>query len=147
MLKNLDSDDRENLDSDPVELIKAAPSASLGETHEDIAARLVVHLLAAVEHVDHDADRPPEVLRRLGLPSSSWALGCAPHHQVQGLREGDVAPGQVDEKLQSAVSHLSVSGVMTRRGVFPRYSWLYRNCASQMFAKQSSSTLSHLHVQ
>ena len=101
MLKNLDSDDRENFDGDPVELIKAAPSASLSETHEDVAARLVVHLLAAVEHVDHDADRPPEVLRRLGLPSSSRTLGRAPHHQVQGLREGDVAPGQVDEKVQS----------------------------------------------
>ena len=107
MLKNLDSDDRENLDGDPVELIKASPSASLSETHEDVAARLVVHLLAAVEHVDHDADRPPEVLRRLGLPSSSRALRCAPHHQVQGLREGDVAPGQVEENVQSVSDTVS----------------------------------------
>ena len=107
MLKNLDSDDRENLDGDPVELVEASPSASLSETHEDVAARLVVHLLAAVEHVDHDADRPPEVLRRLGLPSSSRALRCAPHHQVQGLREGDVAPGQVEENVQSVSDTVS----------------------------------------
>ena len=43
-----------------------------------------------------------------------------------------------------SLSHLSVNGVMTSLGVFPRYSWLYRNSASQMFAKQSSSFLSHL---
>ena len=46
--------------------------------------------------------------------------------------------------LTPSLSHLSVNGVMTSLGVFPRYSWLYRNSASQMFAKQSSSFLSHL---
>jgi len=34
---------------------------------------------------------------------------------------------------------LSVSGVMTSRGVLPRYSCEYLNCASQMLAKQSCS--------
>lgn len=40
--------------------------------------------------------------------------------------------------------YLSVNGVITRRGVFPRYSWEYLNCASQIFAKQSFSLSSHL---
>ena len=61
---------------------------------------------------------------------------------VNRSTEGTTRDPQVSKK--SKMSHLSVSGVMTKRGVFPRYSWLYRNCASQMFAKQSSSTLSHL---
>jgi len=39
----------------------------------------------------------------------------------------------------SVMNYLSVSGVITSRGVFPRYSCWYRNCASQIFAKQSFS--------
>ena len=54
----LDCNDRENLHRDPIELIETAPSTGLSETHEDVPARLVVHLLAAVEHVHHDPDGP-----------------------------------------------------------------------------------------
>ena len=36
--------------------------------------------------------RPAEILRCLGLAGASWALGCSPHHQVQALGQGDVAP-------------------------------------------------------
>ena len=141
-LLNLHSNDREDFHCDPIELIEATPGTSLGKTHEDIPARLVVHLLATVEHIDHDADCSAQVLRRLSLASTSRTLRRPAHHQMQGLREGDVAPGQVSISL--CFSHLSVKGVITKRGVLPRYSWLYRNWASQMFAKQSSSTLSHL---
>ena len=142
ILLNLHSNDREDFHCDPVELIEATPGTSLSKAHEDVPARLVVHLLAAVEHIDHDADCPAQVFRRLSLASASWALRRSAHHQMQGLCEGDVAPGQVLTFL--SFPNLSVKGVMTKRGVFPRYSWLYRNWASQMFAKQSSSTLSHL---
>ena len=93
MLKNLNSDDRENLDGDPVELVETAPSASLSETHEDVAARLVVHLLGAVEDVDHDPDGSSKILRRLCFACSSRSLGCASHDQVQALGQGDVTPG------------------------------------------------------
>ena len=41
-------------------------------------------------------------------------------------------------------THLSVKGVITRRGVLPRYSYEYRNCASQMLAKQWLDASSHL---
>ena len=90
---NLHSNDREDFHCDPIELIEAPPGTSLSQAHEDVPARLVVHLLAAVEHVDHDSNRPSEILRRLCLPSSSRTLGCSSHDQMQGLREGDVAPG------------------------------------------------------
>ena len=62
---------------------------------EDVSAGLVVHLLAAVEHIDHDANCPAEVLGRLSLTSACGALGRPAHHQMQGLCEGDVAPEQV----------------------------------------------------
>ena len=78
-----------------------------------------------------------------------WGRSGAIRHEfgdvVNRSTEGTTRDPHGSKK--SNMSHLSVSGVMTKRGVFPRYSWLYRNCASQMFAKQSSSTLSHLNVQ
>ena len=95
ILLNLHSNDREDFHCDPIELIEATPGTSLSQAHEDVPTRLVVHLLAAVEHIDHDANRPAEVLGRLSLTSASRALGRPAHHQMQGLCEGDVAPGQI----------------------------------------------------
>ena len=59
---HLDGDNTENLNGDPVELVKAAPGSSLREALEDVATRLVVHLLRTVEHVDHDADGPGTII-------------------------------------------------------------------------------------
>ena len=95
ILLNLHSNDREDFHCDPIELIEATPGTSLSKTHEYVPARLVVHLLAAVEHIDHDADCSAQVLRRLSLASASGALRRSAHHQMQGLCEGDVAPGQI----------------------------------------------------
>ena len=39
---------------------------------------------------------PSEILRCLSLAGASWALGCSPHHQVQALGQGDVAPRFMD---------------------------------------------------
>ena len=55
---------------------------------------LVVHLLGAVEHVDHDAQRAPQVLGGLGLAGPGGARGGATHGQVEGLSQGDVASSQ-----------------------------------------------------
>ena len=49
--------------------------------------------------------------------------------------------------LHYLISYLSVRGVITSLGVFPRYSCQYRNSASQIFAKQSPSVSSHLRHQ
>ena len=117
---HLDGNDREHLHSDPVELIKAPPCTSLGEALEDVATGLVVHLLGAVEDVDHDANGSSQVFSGLCLACSSWSLWCSTHDQMQALSQGDVTPEKEDEIPKSF--HLSVSGVMTRRGVFPRYS-------------------------
>ena len=92
---NLHSNDREDFHCDPIELIEATPGTSLSQAHEDVPTRLVVHLLATVEHIDHDADGPAKILGRLSLTRASGALRRPAHHQMQGLCEGDVAPGQV----------------------------------------------------
>jgi len=42
--------DRQHVQVDAVELIKAAPQATLGQTLVDFAHALVVHLVTAVEH-------------------------------------------------------------------------------------------------
>ena len=110
MLKNLDSDDRENLDGDPVELVKAAPCPGLGEALEDVAARLVVHLLGTVEDVDHDPDCSSKILRRLCFARSSRSLGCASHDQVQALGQGDVTPGNRDGNLDEKRRRSGESG-------------------------------------
>lgn len=56
---------------------------------------LVVHLLGAVEDVDHHAHRPAQVLGGLRLPSARRAGRGPPHEEVEGLRQGDVAPAEV----------------------------------------------------
>lgn len=97
---------------------------------------LVVHLLGAVEDVDHHAHRPAQVLGGLRFPGARGAGRGPPHEEVQGLRQGDVAPGVRPGGLSAAGArcgagptgargaepYRSVSGVMTSRGVFPRYS-------------------------
>ena len=59
--------DRENGNRDAVELIEAAPGACLSEPLVDLAHGLVVHLIAAVEHVALHSQRPRQILCRLCL--------------------------------------------------------------------------------
>lgn len=53
---------------------------------------LVVHLLGAVEHVDHNPHRPAQVFGGLCLAGACGASGGPPHVEVKGLCQGDVAP-------------------------------------------------------
>lgn len=57
---------------------------------------LVVHLLGAVEHVDHDTHGPAQVLGGLCFPGARRASGGSPHVEVEGLCQGDVAPAEGD---------------------------------------------------
>jgi len=52
---------------------------------------LVVHLFGAVEDVDHDTERSPEVLGGLCFAGASWSSRCSAHCQMQRLRKCDVA--------------------------------------------------------
>ena len=54
---------------------------------------LIVHLFRAVEHIHHDAKGPPKVLGGLSLAGAGWTSRGSTHGQVEGLGEGDVAPG------------------------------------------------------
>ena len=119
----------------------------LGKAFEDVTTRLIIHLLRTVEDVDHHPYGLPEVLCCFSLASASGPRRCSTHDQVERLGQGDVTPAHlIGGAGTSCQVHLSVRGVMTRRGVQPRYSCQYRNWASHMLAKQSSSTLSHLEI-
>ena len=52
---------------------------------------LVVHLLRAVEDVDHGAQGSAQVLGRLGLASPGGASRSSTHDQMEGLGQGYVA--------------------------------------------------------
>jgi len=54
---------------------------------------LVVHLLGAVEHVDHDAKCSPEVLGGFRLARAGRTSRGSTHGQMERLGECDVAPG------------------------------------------------------
>lgn len=56
-----------------------------------VTSHLVVHLLGAVEHVDHDAQGAAQVFGGLGLARASGASRSSTHGQVEGLGQGDVA--------------------------------------------------------
>lgn len=60
-------------------------------THGRMLAHLVVHLLGAVKHVDHDAQGSAQVLGRFCLPCACGARRRSAHGQVEGLGQGDVA--------------------------------------------------------
>lgn len=57
----------------------------------DVSARLVVHLFRAVEDIDHHSKSASKILCRLGFSGSGGSGRCSSHHQMQGLRQGDVA--------------------------------------------------------
>ena len=55
---------------------------------------LVVHLFRAVEDVHHYPQGPPQVLGGLCLACASGTGRGSTHGEVQGLGQGDVAPGK-----------------------------------------------------
>lgn len=57
-------------------------------------AYLIVHLLGAVEDINHGAQGPAQVFRRLCLACPGWASGGSTHDQVEGLGQGYVAPAR-----------------------------------------------------
>ena len=65
--------DRQHRHRNAVELIKASPGASLGQTLVDLPHGLVVHLVRAVEHIALHSQRTCQILGRLSLASSCIA--------------------------------------------------------------------------
>jgi hypothetical protein len=53
----------------------------------NVAARHVVHLLRAVEDVDHHAERTPEIFRSFGLPGSGRTGRRASHDKMKRLSQ------------------------------------------------------------
>jgi len=76
----------EDLHADAIELVKAAPGTRLGESFVNVATRFVVHLLRAVEDINHYAQGASEVLGGLRFPSSRGTSGCPGQPQSQRLR-------------------------------------------------------------
>lgn len=87
---NLYGNDGQHLDGDAIELVEASPGACLRQALVDVAARLVVHLLRAVEHVDQHAKSSTEILCRFRFAGTGRTGGSAAHCQMQALRQGDV---------------------------------------------------------
>ena len=58
---------REDLDVDPVELIKASPGPTLSQPAEEFAHELVVEVLATIEHNALNAQGLAQVLGGLSL--------------------------------------------------------------------------------
>lgn len=73
---------------------------------------LVVHLLRAVEHIDHDAQGSAQVLGCLRLACACRSCWSPTHGQVQGLGESDVAPVKYrrTEVISELQGHCRVPG-------------------------------------
>ena len=68
----------------PVELIKATPSPTAGESFDELAKRSVAQPLGAVEHDALLAARLRQVLHCLRLARPRWTLHAAPLDVVEG---------------------------------------------------------------
>jgi hypothetical protein len=77
--------DREHLDRNTIELVEAAPSARLGETHENLTHRLIVHLVRAVEDDDLETESTTKILGSFGLTGTSGTSGSTTHAQIESL--------------------------------------------------------------
>ena len=83
---------------DPVELVKASPGTGLSAAFKELAHRMVVESVAAVEDDTLLTARLGEVLARLGLAGASDALRGAAKVQLQCSHQGSETPaiGQFD---------------------------------------------------
>ena len=84
-------DDREHLEVDAVELVKARPGAAGRQTLEELGHRQVVETVRAVHHDALSRHRLAEVLGGLGLAGSGRPLGCAAEVELQRAHERAVA--------------------------------------------------------
>ena len=75
----------------PVELIKATPSPTAGESFDELAKRSVAQPLGAVEHDALLAARLRQVLHCLRLARPRWTLHAAPLDVVEGDGEDEEA--------------------------------------------------------
>lgn len=69
---------------------------------------LVVHLLRAVEDVDHDAEGSAQVLGGLGLPGAGRTGWGSTHNEMQRLRQSDVAPAFEPRKTHFSKTNTNV---------------------------------------
>merc|ERR1712155_233750 len=58
---HLNSNDRKNLHSDSVKLIKTSPGSGLCKTFENIATRFVIHLLRTIENIHHHSNSSSKI--------------------------------------------------------------------------------------
>ena len=75
----------------PVELIKAAPGATAGETFDELPKRPIAQTLGAVEHDALLAARLGQVLHRLRLAGPRRTLHASPLDVVEGDGEDEEA--------------------------------------------------------
>ena len=90
--KHLLRNDREHLDVDPVELVEARPRTRRAEPLEELAHRLVVEAVRAVEDDALLGERLGEVLDGLRLAGARGACGRAAKLDVHRTHECHVAP-------------------------------------------------------
>ena len=85
-------DDAEHPEVDPVELVEASPGAGLSAAFEELAHRVVVEPVAAVEDDALLPARLGEVLARLRLAGASDALRGSAEVQLQCSHQGSETP-------------------------------------------------------
>ena len=90
-LLQLLGNNREYLDKDTVELIKAGPAALLSKAREVTLHHLVVDLIRAIVDNAKDSDGLGQILGRLCLACSGRAGWVSAELDVQGTRDGDPA--------------------------------------------------------
>ena len=66
---------------------------------QSVLADLVVHLLGAVEDIDHDAQGTPQILGGLCLAGTGWASWSSAHDEMQRLSQSDVASKEEQFKV------------------------------------------------
>jgi len=106
---DLSGDDGQHFDENSVELIEAAPRASLGKTHENLTHGLIIHLIGAIEHNDLEAEGTTQILGGLSLTGTGGASWGTTHGQVKSLGKSNVASiGQRSNDKTTAVTDVLV---------------------------------------
>ena len=124
-LENLLSDNGEYFEINSVELIEATPGARGGQSLEELAHRVVIETVRAVEHDTLDGKSFGEILDRLSLTSSSRAFRSTTVIEVLGSHESSVTSigkcrndetGRVTKVLESVFNrgsdHLDIEDVV-----------------------------------
>ena len=103
-------DDREDRGVDAIELVEAAPGATLTQAVEVLADGLEVHALAAIGDHAQEAHGLGQVLDGLGLAGAGRTGGRAAQVHGQALRDGQVdAIGEGRDDEASVEAHVLVA--------------------------------------